>query len=100
MFSFRVSALSCFRAFGDLCGALRSSAQENEIFLYSDKIQNAHDRFRLWSNNLGVLQVGKASLDSRLRDASVMHEHIEKLLLKLQSTLEQGKRDMGLLKLT
>lgn len=52
---------------------------------------NQRDRFNIWSGNLGALQQGRASLDFRLRDSTLMRTTILKFLNQLDRTLNKSK---------
>jgi hypothetical protein len=58
-------------------------------------IEQQSDRFRLWTGNIGARQVGKSSLDYRLREASDVADMVTQLLLGLQTQLEQWRSTGG-----
>ncbi|KAF4440843.1 hypothetical protein FACUT_3161 [Fusarium acutatum] len=47
-------------------------------------------KFRIWCGNLGALQTGYSSLDSRLRESALMHKNISQLLQQLGIALEES----------
>jgi hypothetical protein len=49
------------------------------------------ERFRLWARNLGLTQSGHASLDYRVRDASVIKTSLANLLGDVKQNLEDRK---------
>jgi hypothetical protein len=53
------------------------------------------DRFRLWAGNIGARQVGKSSLDYRLREASDVADMLSQLLHGLQTQLDQWRSTKG-----
>ncbi|KAH0429054.1 hypothetical protein CcaCcLH18_08681 [Colletotrichum camelliae] len=52
------------------------------------RIEAEHQRLRLWAQNLGLNQTGHASLDYRVRDASIIKASLVDLLSELQDHLE------------
>ena len=56
------------------------------------KIEGEYARFKIWSGNLGASQNGRSSLDFRLRESTLISEHVIKLLAKLEITLQKSKR--------
>lgn len=74
-----IAASHCMRLFEDV---LSNSAIDPEIGQQSD-------RFRLWAGNIGARQVGKSSLDYRLREASDIADMVSQLLSGLQTQLDQ-----------
>jgi hypothetical protein len=57
--------------------------------------EQQNDRFRLWTGNIGARQVGKSSLDYRLREASDVADMVAQLLHGLQTQLEQWRSTGG-----
>ncbi|EGX52138.1 hypothetical protein AOL_s00043g528 [Orbilia oligospora ATCC 24927] len=55
-----------------------------------DKLEWEFSRFKLWCGNLGALQVGNSSLDSRLRESTVIRTNVFKHLLRLSRTLVES----------
>lgn len=54
-------------------------------------LEDAYDRLKIWSGNLGALQSGHASLDWRLRDAEVMSTTVRETLDILEKDLSRSK---------
>jgi len=52
-----------------------------------DKLEWEFGRFKIWCGNLGALQSGKSSLDSRLRESTVMCTNVLRHLARLNQTL-------------
>ena len=50
--------------------------------------EHESDRFRLWSDNLGLYHEGHSSLDYRLREAGALLEFVRKLLVDFKKLLE------------
>lgn len=55
---------------------------------FQRRIEAEHQRLRLWAQNLGLNQTGHASLDYRVRDASIIKASLLDLLSELQDHLE------------
>jgi hypothetical protein len=55
------------------------------------QLEQQNDRFRLWAGNIGARQIGKSSLDYRLREASDVADMTSQLLYGLQTQLEQWR---------
>lgn len=53
-----------------------------------NRISTEHQKFILWARSLGMNQVGHASLDYRVRDASVVKVSLADLLGELKEHLE------------
>jgi hypothetical protein len=52
-------------------------------------IENELRQFRIWASNIGVLNIGRASLDYRLRDAEYLYQNVKSLLEDLKQCLEE-----------
>src|SRR4051794_25702184 len=52
------------------------------------RVAAEEERFRLWARTLGLFQIGHASLDYRVRDASFIKASLTDLLAELQDHLE------------
>src|SRR5580704_2395770 len=59
------------------------------------QLEQQSDRFRLWAGNIGARQVGKSSLDYRLREASDVADMLSQLLQGLQTQLDQWQSTKG-----
>jgi hypothetical protein len=59
------------------------------------QIEQQSDRFRLWAGNIGARQMGKSSLDYRLREASDLADLVCQLLHGLQTQLVQWRFIQG-----
>ncbi|KAF6790326.1 hypothetical protein CSOJ01_14597 [Colletotrichum sojae] len=51
-------------------------------------IESEEERFRLWTQSMGLMQVGHASLDYRVRDSSVIKSSLTDVLSELLDHLE------------
>nr|KMM69693.1 meiosis-specific serine/threonine-protein kinase mek1 [Coccidioides posadasii RMSCC 3488] len=81
---YRATAAS-WKSFQQLAAALKDP--EHCLLMPPGKVENQYDRLKLWSGNLGALQTGRASLDFRLRESTVVRMNVLKLLNKLQQAL-------------
>ncbi|KAI9699904.1 MAG: Checkpoint kinase 2 [Bogoriella megaspora] len=81
---------SCLASFSSLKAALRSAKKDHLVLMPTEKIEDEHARFKIWSGNLGATQHGRSSLDFRLRESTVILEHVIKLLASLHTTLEKS----------
>lgn len=54
-------------------------------------IKNQFDRFKLWAANLGALNHGRASLDFRLMDYSLMKSTLLKFLNELRLVISKSE---------
>lgn len=80
-----VAAGHCARFFKDILSGKSIDPQ----------IEQQSDRFRLWAGNIGARQVGKSSLDYRLREASDVADMLSQLLHALQTQLAQWRSAQG-----
>ena len=55
-----------------------------------DTVQEQLGRFKMWAGNAGAHQMGRMSLDYRLREAFHMHEQAVELLESLNESLKEG----------
>ena len=76
--------LGTFRALSDATW----DVTEDNGFPSKDQVSIEHQRFILWARSLGLNQVGHASLDYRVRDASVVKVSLADLLTELGDHLE------------
>ncbi|KAK2053279.1 hypothetical protein LY76DRAFT_609253 [Colletotrichum caudatum] len=53
-------------------------------------LKNQRDRFKIWAGNLGALQEGRASLDFRLQESTLMKSAVHKLLEQLEKTVTKS----------
>lgn len=78
-------ARACLGNFGRLSTALGQTIEE-----YYEPMSNLEwefGRFKIWCGNLGALQSGSSSLDSRLRESTVMRTNVSEHLASLNQTL-------------
>ena len=83
----RSLCLSCEREFQFLCGSLNTN---NNRVLPSTKVEDELARFKIWATNIGAANIGRASLDYRLRDAEYLQEDVMSLLEDLEENIHQG----------
>ncbi|KAL2051207.1 hypothetical protein ABVK25_008455 [Lepraria finkii] len=80
-------ARACLGSFSQLTAALTEASAENCDSMPLDKLEWEFGRFKIWCRNLGVLQSGKSSLDSRLHESVVLRTNVLKHLVRLDQTL-------------
>lgn len=83
--------IDCQQHFETVSHALELSNERK----HQDKLSNAIiedelGRFRIWASNIGALNIGRASLDYRLRDAEYLYQNVKSLLEDLKQCLEEG----------
>jgi len=79
--------LDIFKTFKSLIERPGDSDQAIEI-PSRRRLVTEEERFRLWAHNLGLHQKGHASLDYRVRDASIIKSYLANLLVELKDHLE------------
>ncbi|KAK4186118.1 WD40-repeat-containing domain protein [Podospora australis] len=77
----------CVAAFSILLAGLEVTHDGYKALMPPIALRNQRDRFRVWAGNLGALQHGRASLDFRLRESSLMRITVLKLLTQLKDAL-------------
>ncbi|KAI1409485.1 hypothetical protein F5Y13DRAFT_91004 [Hypoxylon sp. FL1857] len=75
--------INVFKAFGELL-----TPDDSNEFPGHRHLTNEEQRFRLWAHSLGLRQKGHASLDYRVRDATIVKTRLAQVLLKLQEHLD------------
>ncbi|KAK6541415.1 hypothetical protein TWF694_007227 [Orbilia ellipsospora] len=80
----------CLSSFGKLTSSLTKTSAENRESMPPGKLEREFDRFKIWCGNLGALQSGNSSLDSRLRDSTVVRSNVLKHLARLNQTLVES----------
>ncbi|EXJ78183.1 hypothetical protein A1O3_09344 [Capronia epimyces CBS 606.96] len=91
MESITAIARACFDSFGQLTATLTKASAEHCESTPPDKIEQEFGRFKIWCANLGALQTGKSSLDSRLRESVVIRTNVLKHLARLDQTLVKSR---------
>jgi len=83
----RSLGLDIFKTFKTL---IETSWVSNETDMVPSRrsVELEEERFRLLAQSLGLLQTGHASLDYRVRDASVIRAALADLLSELKAHLE------------
>lgn len=90
--------VACLTAFKTLESHLKSR-DDLQSLVSSHELSDELGRFKVWAGNIGALQSGPSSLDSRLKDASHVREAIVRLLQDLSQALSEacaiasGERD-------
>ena len=82
---------ACSRSFKCLCKALDTPERDHSLQIPLSSVVDEHGRFNVWAGNIGAHQLGRSSLDYRLREASQMRGEVIKLLQYLRLTLDDGK---------
>jgi hypothetical protein len=91
--SLRLVAASkaCLKGFNSLLSSLETAEGPRHRSLMPPQIlRNQRDRFKIWASSLGALQTGRASLDFRLRDSTLMQATVYKLLTQLEDTMKKS----------
>ena len=58
---------------------------------FASALVNESQRFGLWAKNLGLYGLGHSSLDYRFRDAPVVYEYTNHLLVDLEESIWKSK---------
>ena len=81
----------CLLGFETLTSHLDKGTSRHAGRMPLPTIQSQAGKLRVWCGNLGALQTGYSSLDYRLRESTVMHSTVSKLLRQLSAAvLESG----------
>lgn len=83
-----------FKALVD--GGHRDATTTTPYHVPGRTISSEEERFRLWAHSLGLYQSGHASLDYRVRDASVVKIYLIKLLADLRDQLSSRENPSAL----
>ncbi|KAF4425726.1 Ankyrin-3 [Colletotrichum fructicola] len=83
---------TCMSLFNALKSSSETAIDKFKAQLPSQVVRDQQDRFKLWATNLGALQRGRASLDFRLMDSSLMHSTVYKLLKELENTIKRSEQ--------
>jgi hypothetical protein len=83
-------SLECQTQF-EILNASLASANGGKV-QFATIIDDELGRFRLWASNIGAINMGKASLDHRLRDVEYLHQNVKSLLEDLEENLREGIR--------
>jgi hypothetical protein len=81
----------CLKAFNLLSSGLAGTGDDNKRWMTPMALSNQRDRFKVWAGNVGALQRGRASLDFRLRESSLMRTNFLELLSRLKDTLSRSR---------
>ena len=90
MSSIRLATASNVRAFHALSHALGTSDSTWAESIDYEGLEDEAGRFRIWSGNLGGLQMGHSSLDYRLRDSPLLSTNALKFLKELGDNLNEA----------
>jgi len=82
---------ACRSNFTQLSQALTQAGPAHRELMPPADIEQELGRFHIWCTNLGALQNGPSSLDSRLRESTVMRGNILRHLTRLNKTLIQSR---------
>lgn len=81
---------ACLINFDALLSSL-GGAEESRRLMDPCSVQNLRDRFKVWTGNLGALKAGRASLDFRLEESTLMHKTVLRSLDQLQGTINKSE---------
>jgi hypothetical protein len=84
------SSKACLAGFNSLLRLLDAAEPLHKSLMPPQTLRNQRHRFKIWANNLGALQDGRASLDFRLRDSVLMQATVHKLLTQLENMIEKS----------
>ncbi|MCJ1324815.1 hypothetical protein MMC10_001477 [Thelotrema lepadinum] len=88
-YSIANSVASCFESFNNVQACLENDRNSHHHEDFLEAVQSLQGRLRVWCGNLGAHQIGKASLDSRLKDAPSLSSKVHQLLESFQSLLSE-----------
>ena len=91
MNSLALLSRQCLLGFETLTSHLDKGNSRHAGTMPLPTIQNQTGKLRVWCGNLGALQTGYSSLDYRLRESTVMHSTVSKLLRQLSSALFESE---------
>lgn len=80
----------CTRSFNRLCEASGNENSQYGSQIRGSQVLDEYGRFNVWSGNIGAHQVGRVSLDYRLREADHVKDQIIKMLQYLRENLDDG----------
>ena len=81
----------CLEHFKKLCATLEENGHIYEQQIPLSLLADEYGRFNVWAGNIGAHQVGRLSLDYRLREASHIKEQVISLLQYLYEIIKDGK---------
>jgi hypothetical protein len=84
------SSKLCLVALNSLLSSLEAADNEHKSLMPPQTLRNQRDRFKIWAGTLGALQEGRASLDFRLRESTLMQSAVHKLLNQLEDTVKRS----------
>lgn len=80
-----------FQTFEKLCALVQKPGHHFSDQISTPAVLDEFGRLKVWAGNIGAHQIGRVSLDYRLRDASHIQRQVIQLLQDLQEALEDGK---------
>ena len=89
--SIRYSYHRCLSQFHELLAHIDRSDGAITSQMSLQAMEDEMGRLKVWAGNLGAYQLGSASLDYRLREASHIKSQIVKMLQYLTQNLNDGK---------
>ncbi|KAK2049549.1 hypothetical protein LZ31DRAFT_316858 [Colletotrichum somersetense] len=92
-FQLVASSKLCLRALDQLSSSLEVAENKHKSHMPPQTLKNQRDRFKIWAGNLGALQEGRASLDFRLHESTLMKSAVHKLLEQLEKTTTKSMSD-------
>jgi hypothetical protein len=81
----------CRQKFTALLTGLESGPPGHREWMHPTALETEHERLRIWSGSLGAMQAGHSSLDSRLRESTVILGNVVALLTDLYQALAKSK---------
>ena len=82
---------TCLSNFGKLTKSLDAEGNAFLQELSPLAVKDEVGRFKVWAANVGALDTGRSSLDTRLKDAVFVSTHVLRLLDHLNDSICQGQ---------
>ncbi|KAH9906046.1 hypothetical protein F4778DRAFT_802467 [Xylariomycetidae sp. FL2044] len=87
MASLSMQTRQCMKLFTQVLQKLETAEEKHLLSMPHIDMSTQRERLMLWAANIGALQSGKASLDSRLQDSIVVQASVYSFLAKIQELL-------------
>ena len=81
----------CIQAFKQLTETIPDKKVSGLNDLFSAQLGDQYGQFRVWAGNTGAHQIGRSSLDYRLRDATQLQGRVLEILKDLEEYLVDGE---------
>ena len=82
---------ACINCFDQICQIIHDRGSEYGKDITPYAVADEFGRFKIWAGNIGALQPGNSSLDTRLRQASHVRRQVLRLLDDLNYTLRESR---------